>query len=108
MIDIRFSHLYKKMPSTFENTIIVDVSVVDYMDLTLEEIEKDTETVDGEFYPLPPGKLIWIKLRTGEKEWGTMRRYKVEKFKYYIRNIGKKVNILIDKNANGRIKSKWD
>lgn len=101
MQTIRFSHFYKKMPPMVEllDTSIKDIAVINYKDLTSEEIIKDTETVDGKFYFLPKTKLIWIKLWSitinGGFEWGTMRMYTNQKFLYYKSLIGKRVNIQI-------------
>ncbi len=89
MRTITFSHRYKKMPHGVEwlDTWIKDVSVIDYSQLTEEQIKLDTETMDGKFYPLTQGRLIWIKLYSDSlpkpTEWGTLRPFKKEKFKIY-------------------------
>lgn len=89
------------MPNGVEHlsTWIKDVAVIEYDQLTEEEIRIDTETVDGKFYQLPKMRLIWIKLWSdtidGGKEWGTMRPYNPEKFQYYKSLIGQQVGIII-------------
>src|SRR5947207_11113197 len=99
---ITFSHRYKKMPSGVEflDTWIKDISLVEFKDLSAEYLKLDTETVDGEFYDLPRGKLIWIKLYSDALpkpvEWATLRRYTPEKFEYYSKLVGQNVNIKID------------
>lgn len=92
---IKFSHRYKKMPKDMRTTYIKDVAVVNYEELTEAEIKQDTETVDGKFYALPKTRLIWIKLWSEGKEWGTMRRWTVEKYKYYRSLVGQQVKIEI-------------
>lgn len=79
------------------DTFVKDVSVIDYKQLTLEEIKKDTETVTGEFYQLPKGRLLWIKLWSdtinGGVEWATFRPYTAGKLEYYTKLIGQQINI---------------
>lgn len=86
----------------FLETWIKDIALIEYKDLTPEEIEKDTETVSGVFYQLPKTKLIWIKLWTPTindgHEWGTLRRYTPEKFEYYSKLVGQQVKIAINEN----------
>lgn len=89
------------MPNGVEHmdTWIKDIAVIHYNELTPEEIKRDTETVDGKFYELPPIKLIWIKLWSntiaGGQEWGTLRPHNPEKFLYYSGLIGREVAIEI-------------
>lgn len=99
---IKFSHRYKKMPLGVEHldTWINDIALIDFKNLTLEQIKQDTETVDGQFYELPKTKLICIKLWTvtinGAHIWATMRRWTPEKEIYYRGLKGKEVNIVIE------------
>jgi hypothetical protein len=93
MRTIKFSHYYKKMPLVLNPTFIKDIALIDYTDLTPEEIKLDTETRDGQFYPLPKTKLIWIKLWTEGHEWGTLRRYTPDKYEYYSNLVGEEVHI---------------
>lgn len=109
MATIKFSHRYKKMPHGVEylETFVEDVSFVHYRDLTADEILKDTETVDGQFYQLPKTYLIRIRLwtpcydmETRESvawKWTTMRPYTPEEFEYYKKLIGQQVGILIER-----------
>lgn len=102
---IKFSHLYKKMPPGVLTTesLVVGVDVLDYSQLTPEEIEKDTAIVGGGHYQLPKTKLIHIRLRTEVlehgvltvPEWGTLRRYTPQKFEYYSGLLNESVQIMI-------------
>jgi len=89
------------MPDGVEylDTWIKDIAVVDYNDLTPEQIENDTAIVKGGNYPLPQTRLIWIKLWSvtinGWFEWATMRRYTPEKYRYYSSIVGEQVKIEI-------------
>lgn len=96
MIRIKFSHVYKKMPDSLAHTYLKDLAVIHYNDLTPEEIKEDTETVDCQFYQLPKTKLIWLKLWTEGKEWGTIRRWTPEKFDYYSSHVGEEVRIVVE------------
>jgi len=81
------------------STWIKDIALIDYKDLSEEQIKLDTETVTGEFYALPKTRLIWIKLWTigmkKDAEWTTLRRYTPEKFDYYSTLVGQEVKIEI-------------
>lgn len=100
---IKFSHVYKKMPSGVQwcDTYIKGVKVIEYSSLTPEEIEIDTAIVGGGNYKLPTGKLIVIELWTDclpePKAWATMRSWDQEKERYYRRLLGQQVKIVIDK-----------
>lgn len=90
------------MPEGIEylNTWIREINLIDFSDLSPDEIIKDTETIDASFYMLPKGKLIVIKLWSdtinGGHEWATMRRYTPEKYDYYRSIIGQDVEIVIE------------
>lgn len=88
----------------YTETWIKDIALIDYKDLTPEEIKQDTETIDGQFYELPKTRLIWIKLWSttinGGHEWATLRRYTPDKYKYYSGLVGKEVKIVIDNEKN--------
>lgn len=85
------------MPAGVDDMIswITEVKLIDYKDLTPEDIKRDTETIDGEFYQLPKTKLIEIVIMsaqsynketdyvTGAQFWATMRRYTPQKYEYY-------------------------
>lgn len=101
MIIIRFSHRYKKMPPDVEylTTWITGVKVIELSDLTPEQIKQDTETIHGTFYPLKPGRYIWIDLWSDAipqpVKWQTIRPYNPGKEKYYRDEIGKEIGIEI-------------
>lgn len=104
---IKFSHRYKKMPIGVEylKTWIQSVIVIDYKDLTEDQIKQDTETIDGKFYQLPQTRLIniilWSETIHGGKSWGTMRRWTSEKWDYYKHLVGQQVQIKIEKLEKG-------
>ena len=83
------------MPPVLSGTFIKDIAVIDFGNLTPEQIERDTETVDGKYYQLPQTRLIWIKLWSEYGEWATLRRFTPEKYKYYREHVGQEVHIAI-------------
>lgn len=109
MKQIRFAHLFKKMPRDTRETFIKDVGVIDFKDLTLAQIAEDTEIVGGGFYQLPKSRLIWVKLWTTTpagtaegKEWMTYRRFTEKNIEYYTSLIGESVEIVILKPDDRR------
>lgn len=96
MKQIKFSHRYKKMPRVLEGTYISEVTKVHFRDLTKEFVLADTETVDGQFYPLSQGWLLKIDLWTNGFKWQTLRPWNSEKEKYYRSLRGQEVQILIE------------
>ncbi len=96
MIAIKFSHHYKKMPAVLSPTFIRGIKKVHFSELTPEFIKADTETDDGQFYPLPRTWLIIISLWTEGREWQTIRRFTPEKMEYYDAHIGNEVEIKIE------------
>lgn len=95
MKTIKFSHRYKKMPKVLEPTFITEIRKVHFNDLTPEFIKADTETVNGDFYTLPPIMLIIIELWTNGIKWQTIRPWNEEKEKYYKSLRGQEVKIEI-------------
>lgn len=105
MHTIKFSHQYKKMPKHIGITKVHDVAVVEYADLTPEQIEEDTAIVGGGNYELPQGRLIWITLESTQfpnipARWGTMRSFTEKKYQYYRSLIGRGVRIEIIKSKD--------
>ncbi len=98
MRTITFSHKYKKMPPILTGTFITAVRKVEYQTLSEEFIKADTETVDGQFYPLQRGWLIFIELWTDGYKWQTLRPWTPDKLKYYKGLEGQEVEIVIDEN----------
>ncbi len=100
---ITFSTRFKKMPAQVEylRTYVTDVQEVKYIDLTMDEIKSDTETVDGSTFNLPRARLIRIKLWTetinGPVTWFTFRRHDPQKYDYYRGLRGSEVQIVIGK-----------
>lgn len=91
------------MPEGVEylHTYVKAVDLVDYKELTPEQVKTYTETVDGQFYQLPHDTLIvvhlWSETINGGFEWATMRRFTPWKFEYYRGLRGQEVNIEIKK-----------
>ena len=106
---IKFLHNYCKFPTNVksEKTIVVDIKVVHYNELSLKEIREDTKYITefksagGENIPgyssLPKTKLIIVKLNTNGHIWAIMRRWTEKKEQYYKSLIGKEVLITITK-----------
>ena len=98
---IKFSHRYLKMPHGVEylDTWLVKLRVIDFSELTQEQIEQDTAIVGGGNYELPKGKLLWLGLYSDAlpepKAWQTIRRWTPEKEAYYRGLLGKQVSIKI-------------
>lgn len=92
---IKFSHRYKKMPVVLNPTFVTGLEKANYYDLGQKYIEMDTETVDGQFYPLPKTDLLIIHLYTEGKDWQTIRRWTPQKEKYYRGLVGHEVEIKI-------------
>lgn len=102
MINIRFSHRYKKMPKFFEDTKLMQVLIVDRKELTKEFEEYDTAYEEGymdkvtKYYELPKwGKLIILVLKTGNELWTTMRFWTPQKEEYYKSHVGEEVEIVL-------------
>jgi len=102
MNKIKFNHYFKKMPDSIEllDTWIKDIGIIDYKNLTPEQIEQDTAIRSGGNYTLPKTKLIWIKLWSytihGGIEWATLRRYTPQKFEYHSSLVGQQVKVEIE------------
>ena len=100
MISIKFSHRYKKMPETFDNTYLVDLELVNIEDLTPEFIRKDTEIIGGGHYYLPTKgtfMILWLLTTNGPAthRWQTIRRWTTQKEGFYRSHLGEQVNIEI-------------
>ncbi len=83
MKTIKFSHKYKKMPHHCKNARLLEVLNTTKEELSEEFIEYDTVTLKGDNYPLPDGKLIVLLLWCNDELWTTIRRYTLEKDRYY-------------------------
>lgn len=96
---IKFSHYYKKFPPVITDpTYITRVARCHYRDLSKIFIVQDTETIEGEFYPLPVTDLIIIYLYTEGHKWQTIRRYTPAKYDYYRSLVGQEVKIIVELN----------
>lgn len=100
-LTINFIGRFRKMPQYVEHldTYIKDVSVIEFRDLTIEEVERDTAMCNGMYYTLPQTTLIKIALWSvtiyGGQEWTTYRRYTPEKLSKYNDYRGQQVQIRI-------------
>jgi hypothetical protein len=103
MAKISFGHLYKKMPHGVQylNTWVTGVSVVEFDDLSPQEVEQDTAIVGGGNYYLPHVKLIrvdlWSETIQGGHKWQTYRPHTTEKLEYYNGLKGQQVSVSIEK-----------
>ena len=106
MKQIKFSHIYFKMPKG-DKADLIQIFVVDKKELS--EIFLDYDTTYSEYtddnktgiatvghYPLPNGKLIVLLLNTNGKVWTTIRRWTPEKEKYYRECIGETFEIVVE------------
>lgn len=106
MNTIKFSHYYKKMPKSFEGTVIHSVKVQNTKGLTDEFIKYDTETVDGKYYQLPSGMVMIIHLNTNGHMWTTVRSWNPRKEKYYKELVGQEVAILVEEETKPKRRTK--
>lgn len=100
MIEIKFSHRYHKMPHDCEKqlNILAAVVPIEPHQMCSEFIAYDT-AYDGGMYPLPKGKLLMLCITThmGEvRGWQTLRRWTLEKEKYYLAHLGEEIEIVIE------------
>ncbi len=96
---IKFSHEYEKMPGDKIDTILLEVFITD----NISERFKIYDTLikgknpfySNSYYPLPKGKVIVLLLYSDSQLWTTIRRWTLEKEKYYRRLRGEQVKIEI-------------
>jgi hypothetical protein len=98
MKQIKFSHEYWKLGEQHHRDILtlLQVFVVDKSDLSPEFIEYDTHKVAGGFYPLSNGKLLVLFFGGSENVFTTVRRWTIEKEKYYKQSMGESFEIIIE------------
>ena len=95
-LNIKFSHRYKKFPSVFTPSKLIQVIPLKREAMSKEFIEYDTAIVGGGHYALEKGLYMVLLLKTDNEElWTTIRRYTPRKFEYYSSNIDKKFDIII-------------
>jgi hypothetical protein len=105
-IQIKFSHVYNKMPLTVKalneaETRLVGVSICDVNRLPPKFVEWDTAITAGGHYELPKGQVIVLTLATFEQFreelpdiWTTIRRATPEKATFYQSAIGERVEVV--------------
>lgn len=96
---IKFSHVYRKMPRDFEDSILLDVLPVRLEGLSGPFKDFDTEIVDGTHYPLPKkGDYLLLILKTclWNMMFTTIRRAKPGKLEYYRGLIGERVKCVVE------------
>ena len=92
--EIKFSHIYKKMPENFDPSKLIQIMLTTRDHLSHNFEVYDTETVDGEYYKLPSGEVLVMFLLTRDNVlWTTIRRYTPSKFAYYSDHIGQYFDI---------------
>lgn len=100
MSTIRFSHVYRKMPSNISGnnrtTKLLEVLLTTKENLSQDFIQYDTVTIHDDHYPLPSGRLIVLLLITDNQLWTTIRRFTQDKYEYYRNLRGQMVNIEIN------------
>jgi hypothetical protein len=118
MIDIKFSHLYTKMPPQVKDrqTYLLDVWVYNkarmskaFIDWdthyrTANQLESGAEFFD-EHFAVPEGQLLVLFLATSPMAphpvalWTTLRSYNLGKEAYYRKYIGQQVRIVFTEGA---------
>lgn len=100
MSTIKFSHKYFKMPDGYEKSTLLQVLNINRDEISDSFYDYDTTYATGfnetARYPLPPGKLIilMLKSKTGLL-WTTIRRWTPEKEKYYQSIVGHVVDCVV-------------
>ena len=95
---IKFSHLYEKMPPDFQVSRLLEIEIVRLEDLPEDFLNDDCRIVDGGYFPLPrKGKyiILWLESSIMNLRWQTIRRWTIEKEKYYSSAIGKLVDCVV-------------
>jgi hypothetical protein len=104
MIDVEFSHRYKKMPSkemlNSELTHLLAAIPCWKDSFSASFIEYDT-AYEGGHYPLPEGKWLLLLFGTGNILWTTVRRWDTGKEAFYKRHLNEAVNIKIVEENDG-------
>jgi len=96
---IKFSHHYTKFPKDFEDCNLLGVLPIKLENLSGPFRDFDTETINGEHYPLPAkGDYLLLILRTilGNAMFTTIRRSTPEKLKYYQSLVGYRVKCIVE------------
>ena len=97
---IKFSKEYEKLHHQ-KQAILLNVKRINYDDVTKELIEYDTKAKDGSYYLLPKTELIHLTF-LGDKliPFCTIRKYSIEKEKYYRNEIHNVFDIVITKSED--------
>ena len=104
MRKIKFSHNYFKMPVVEgRTTFLIGITKLHYKEIPKSFIFFDTLFCDNlgklHNYLLPKTDLIILTLFTeseqSPKVWTTIRRYTIEKYKYYSELIGQEIKVVI-------------
>ena len=91
---IKFLSNYPKLHNQ-EEAKLLSVRIVSFFDLDNDLIEYDTQKSDGSYYTLPKTTLLHLTF-LGDKliPFCTLRRYTIEKYRYYKSLIGKTFKIV--------------
>ena len=97
-LKIKFSKEYPKLHGQTE-AILLNVKSLNFKALPKELIEYDTKAKDGSYYLLPKTELIHLTF-LGDKliPFCTIRKYTIEKEKYYRNEIHNVFDIVITKS----------
>lgn len=93
MVEIKFSHEYPKLWGQ-KTAILLNVKIIDSNSITEQLKEYDTKFAEGQFYPLPEGRLIHLTF-LGDKNipFSSIRSFYPQKFDYYSSNVGKQFDL---------------
>lgn len=120
MNQIKFSHIYEKMPDDIigKKVQLIDIVEIHKANLMLDFIEYDTRYIENgirKHYPLPNTELIILGLKVEDCQinkikycvfksplnasFTTVRKYTPWKWNYYFSNLGKKFEIVLVENG---------
>ena len=96
---IKFSHDYPKLWGQ-TTAKLIGIEFIEPKDFPLNQdlLDYDTKTNEGEYYPLPKGKYLQLVFLGNKKiPFCTIRRWTTTKDEYYVKQIGKEFEIVIEK-----------
>ncbi len=112
-IEIKFSHIYDKMPEEAQSFKTILFAVIPFEDKNTHKVFLAYDTLyrvdeKREHYELPKGKKLLLLLATQAYEdgrmfyapqfilWTTLRRWTPEKESYYLSHLGEVVKIVVE------------
>ncbi len=109
MKQIKFSFEYFKLGKLQHRdwVMLMQVFTCDKKDLSKNFIEYDTHEKNGDYYPLPEGKLLVLLFfgieKITPKIFTTIRRWTPEKEKYYHTSMGETFEIIIEEKKQAGV-----